>query len=65
MAALLVSVAMPALAADLTIGRAAEPSSIDPQFSRTGNNQGTAQLMFGRLIEQDANLQISPGLATE
>lgn len=63
--AFLATVAMPALAADLTIGRAAEPSSIDPQFSRTGNNQGTAQLMFGRLIEQDANLQISPGLATE
>lgn len=65
LAALMTTVALPALAADLTIGRAAEPSSIDPQFSRTGNNQGTAQLMFGRLIEQDANLQISPGLATE
>ncbi|WP_336055116.1 ABC transporter substrate-binding protein [Nitratireductor sp. CH_MIT9313-5] len=63
--ALMATVAIPAFAADLTIGRAAEPSSIDPQFSRTGNNQGTAQLMFGRLIEQDANLQISPGLATE
>lgn len=62
-AALLSSTALPALAQDLTIGRAAEPSSIDPQFSRTGPNQSTAQVMFGRLIEQDANLAITPGLA--
>jgi len=54
-----------ASAADLTIGRASEPSSIDPQFSRTGNNQGTAQMMFGRLVDQDVNLAISSGLATE
>ena len=62
-AMLLGSTAMPAFAADLTIGRASEPSSIDPQFSRTGNNQGTAELMFGRLIEQDPDLAIEPGLA--
>ena len=64
LAALLAGAAVPALAQDLTIGRASEPSSIDPQFSRTGNNQGTAEMIFGRLIQQDANLAISPGLAT-
>lgn len=63
-AALLASTAIPAFAQDLTIGRASEPSSIDPQFSRTGNNQGTAQMIFGRLIEQDPTLAIEPGLAT-
>lgn len=54
---------MPALAADLTIGRASEQSSIDPQFSRTGNNQMTAAMFFDRLVSFDENLQVSPGLA--
>ncbi len=62
--AILASTAMPAFAADLTIGRATEPSSIDPQFSRTGNNQMTAELIFGRLVEFGPNLELSPGLAT-
>ena len=61
--AILASTAMPAFAADLTIGRATEPSSIDPQFSRTGNNQMTAQLIFGRLVDFGPNLELSPGLA--
>lgn len=56
--------AAPLWAADLTIGRSNEPSSIDPQFSRTGNNQMTAQLMFDRLIDLGPNLDIGPGLAT-
>lgn len=63
LAALLCGVAMPALAQDLTIGRSSEQSSIDPQFSRTGNNQMTSTMIFGRLVEFDANLQVSPGLA--
>ncbi|HXU53471.1 MAG TPA: ABC transporter substrate-binding protein [Casimicrobiaceae bacterium] len=52
-----------AAAADLRIGRSNEPSSLDPQFSRTGNNLMTAQDMFDRLIENDANLQTHPALA--
>ena len=63
MAALLAGAALPALAADLTIGRSSEQSSIDPQFSRTGNNQMTSAMIFGRLVEFDPNLQVSPGLA--
>ncbi len=55
--------ALPALAADLTIGRSSEQSSIDPQFSRTGNNQMTAEMIFGRLVDFDQNLQMHPGLA--
>lgn len=63
LAALLCGTALPALAQDLKIGRASEQSSIDPQFSRTGNNQMTSTMIFGRLVEFDANLQVSPGLA--
>ncbi|WP_342239120.1 ABC transporter substrate-binding protein, partial [Inquilinus sp. OTU3971] len=52
-----------AQAADLTIGTATEPSAIDPQFSRTGNNQSIAQHMFDRLVQTDENLQVQPALA--
>jgi peptide/nickel transport system substrate-binding protein len=55
--------ATPVRAVDLRIGRSNEPSSIDPQFSRTGNNLMTAQDLFDRLVENDANLQTKPGLA--
>ncbi|MFD1913611.1 ABC transporter substrate-binding protein [Halodurantibacterium flavum] len=55
----------PALAADLVIGRSTEPSAIDPHFSRTGNNQMTADNIFEPLLLTDENLQMTPGLATE
>lgn len=55
--------ALPALAQDLTIGRANEPQSIDPQFSRTGNNQMTALHVYDRLVLTDANVRMMPGLA--
>ena len=61
--AALVTGAAPALAQDLIIGRSSEQSSIDPQFSRTGNNQQTSEMIFGRLVEFDPNFQMSPGLA--
>nr|WP_321526279.1 ABC transporter substrate-binding protein [uncultured Cohaesibacter sp.] len=63
-AALLTSSWMvPAWAVDLTIGRASEQSSIDPQFSRTGNNQMSSQMFFDRLVDFSSNLQVRPGLA--
>ena len=43
--------AAPAMAADLTIGRATEQKSIDPQFSDLGNDVATAENMFESLIE--------------
>lgn len=52
-----------ATASELTIGRANEQSSMDPLFSRTGNNQMTAQHIFDRLVELDAHLGMHPGLA--
>jgi peptide/nickel transport system substrate-binding protein len=50
-------------AADLVIGSSTEPQAIDPEFSRTGNNQNIAMQIFDRLVTTDANLQIHPGLA--
>jgi peptide/nickel transport system substrate-binding protein len=65
LAGLLASVSLPAMAFDLVIGRSSEPSSIDPQFSRTGNNQMTGDMIFGRLASFDENLQMHPNLAVE
>jgi peptide/nickel transport system substrate-binding protein len=55
--------AAPAVAAELIIGRSSEQSSIDPLFSRTGNNQMTANHFFDQLVESDANNQLKPSLA--
>lgn len=52
-----------AQAADLVIGSATEPSAIDPQFSRTGNNQNIAQSVFDRLVQTDATINMEPALA--
>ncbi len=56
--------AVSASAADLTIGRATEQNSIDPQFSDLGNDVATAENMFESLIEFDSTLRIHPKLAT-
>ncbi|MEK6346777.1 MAG: ABC transporter substrate-binding protein [Burkholderia sp.] len=48
---------------DITMALASEPASLDPLFSRTQNNMQTAENMFERLISQDENLQVRPGLA--
>src|SRR5690348_16283124 len=55
--------AIPASAADLTIGRATEQNSIDPQFSDLGNDVATAENMFESMIEFDSKLRIHPSLA--
>ena len=51
-------------AATLIIGSSTEPLSIDPHFSRTGNNQQIAVHIFDSLADQDNNLQLHPGLAS-
>lgn len=55
--------AAPASARDLVMGSASEPSSLDPLFSRTGNNQNVAAQIFDRLVTPDANLRLQPTLA--
>ena len=52
-----------AAAADLIIGSSTEPLSIDPHFSRTGNNQNIAMQIFDRLLSTDENLQQHPAIA--
>jgi peptide/nickel transport system substrate-binding protein len=51
-----------ASARTLTMAVAAEPSSMDPLFSRTQNNQQVENI-FEHLIARDENLQIQPSLA--
>jgi peptide/nickel transport system substrate-binding protein len=53
----------PASAANLTIGRATEQNSLDPQFSDLGNDVATAENMFESMIEFDSKLGIHPSLA--
>jgi peptide/nickel transport system substrate-binding protein len=50
-------------AVDLTIGRATEQNSLDPQYSDLGNDAATAENMFDSLIEFDSTLHIHPSLA--
>ena len=60
---LMSSATSPLWAADLIIGSATEPSSIDPLFSRTGNNQNVAQAIFDRLVNTDPAINMEPALA--
>ena len=59
-ASLLSSVAQ---AKDLTVGLAAAPTSMDPQFYVIGSNSAMARNMFDGLVNQDAKQRIEPGLA--
>lgn len=53
----------PARAADLTIGVASEPSSIDPHFHNLGPNNSIRRHVFESLIGQDARQRLYPLLA--
>ncbi len=55
--------ALPALAADLTVGIASEPSSVDPHYHNLGPNNSAARNIYDRLINMDAHMQLQPGLA--
>jgi len=54
----------PARAADLRIGLAAEPSTLDPHFHNMAPNNAMTRNLFDALVEQDERKQIGPGLAT-
>jgi len=56
------SVSPSVFARALTMAVAAEPSSMDPLFSRAQNNQQVENI-FEHLIARDENLQIQPSLA--
>ncbi len=52
-----------AAAEELTIGLASEPTAMDPHFHNLGPNNAMSRHVFGRLILQDENQQLTPGLA--
>ncbi|MFN4099622.1 MAG: ABC transporter substrate-binding protein [Pararhodobacter sp.] len=52
-------------AQSLTAGLAAAPSSMDPHFATTGQNQQLAAILYDRLIHIDSEGNFVPGLATE
>lgn len=54
-----------AAAQSITAGIAAAPSSMDPHFATTGQNQQVAAVLYDRLIHIDADGNFAPGLATE
>lgn len=52
-------------AQSITAGLAAAPSSMDPHFATTGQNQQVAAVIYDRLIHIDEDGNFAPGLATE
>jgi peptide/nickel transport system substrate-binding protein len=52
-----------ATAADLTIGFSASITSLDPHFHTLGSNNAINRHVFDRLVHQDAELRLQPGLA--
>ncbi|MFN3663413.1 ABC transporter substrate-binding protein [Yoonia sp.] len=52
-------------AQSITAGLAAAPSSMDPHFATTGQNQQVAAVLYDRLIHIDDDGNFAPGLATE
>ncbi len=52
-----------ASAAQLVIGSALEPSSIDPHYHNLGPNNAIARHIFESLVDTNENQQLGPGLA--
>ena len=52
-------------AQSITAGLATAPSSMDPHFATTGQNQQLAAVMYDRLIHIAPDGSFAPGLATE
>ena len=55
--------AAPAMAADLRIGLASEPTSMDPHFHNLGPNNALRQHIFESLTRTDENMLTEPSLA--
>ncbi len=62
-AATVLALATPVPAADLTIGLASEPTSIDPHFHNLTPNNSLVSHIFESLILNDENQRHMPGLA--
>jgi peptide/nickel transport system substrate-binding protein len=57
--------AVPALAANLTIGLGTDVTSIDPHYHNLTPNNNVASHLYGYLVERDEKSKPVPGLATE
>jgi peptide/nickel transport system substrate-binding protein len=65
LAAVAAFAALPALAANLTIGLGTDVTSIDPHFHNLTPNNNVAQHLYGYLVGRNEKSQAEPGLATE
>jgi peptide/nickel transport system substrate-binding protein len=54
-----------AYAEDITIAVASEVTAMDPHYHNTGNNNQIVGLVYDRMLHQDSNQQVGPGLAVE
>src|SRR4051812_25390252 len=61
--ALLFALATPAAAADLRLGLAVEPDSIDPHYHNFGGNKGLMPNLFEALTSMDPQDHLTPNLA--
>ena len=52
-------------AEDITIAVASEVTAMDPHYHNTGNNNQIVGLIYDRMLHQDSNQQLEPGLAVE
>ncbi len=52
-----------AWAAELRVGLALEPSSIDPHYHNLSPNNAFARHIFDRLVQTDEKQRLGPGLA--
>ena len=59
-ALLAATLALPAAARDLTIGRSTEQTSMDPHYVLLGNDTSTAENIFDRLVRTDPDLKHDP-----
>src|SRR5262249_15869221 len=59
----LTTVLAPAIAADLKVGLAAPPSAMDPHFHNLSPNNALLSHIFDKIVHQDANQGLIPGLA--
>jgi len=59
------ALALPALAANLTIGLGADVTALDPHYHNVTPNNNVAAHLFGYLVQRNEKSQLEPGLATE
>src|SRR5512137_468386 len=57
--------ALPAAAADLTIGLGTDVTALDPHYHNVTPNNNVAAHIFGYLVQRNEKSQLEPGLATE